>query len=193
MTPLFFLFNLSPLTCFLVVAFWVIAFIVLGIRDAGRAAQAKADERRLLEEMGRELRQRQQQTLAEITRYPEDSPTDVPAWLFLGYADRYSHWLLTDAEGRYIDDATGKPDEKDLEQVELVVAYGKETLQQVGIETARCKDISQPGVTLTQMVGRLFLENGNVRLRGMDNAEAQALMTYRCFMQLRSNERPDQR
>ena len=27
----------------------------------------------------------------------------------------------------------------------------------------------------------------------MDNAEAQALMTYRCFMQLRSNERPDQR
>lgn len=41
MTPLFFLFDLSPLTCFLVVAFWVIVFIVLGIKDAGRKGYQK--------------------------------------------------------------------------------------------------------------------------------------------------------
>ena len=38
MTPLFFLFDISPLTCFLVVAFWVIVFLVAGIKDAGKKA-----------------------------------------------------------------------------------------------------------------------------------------------------------
>lgn len=36
MTLLFFLFELNPATCFLVVAFWAVVFLVLGIKNAGR-------------------------------------------------------------------------------------------------------------------------------------------------------------
>lgn len=41
MTPLFFLFDISPVTCCIVVAFWVIVFLVLGIKDASRKGYQK--------------------------------------------------------------------------------------------------------------------------------------------------------
>ena len=72
MTPLFFLFDISPLTCFLVVAFWLIVFLVAGIKDAGKKGWEKKTSDKWTRKDWQEYNRHVQQTLDDYNRWKRD-------------------------------------------------------------------------------------------------------------------------
>ncbi|MBR0433223.1 MAG: hypothetical protein IJK15_05940 [Bacteroidaceae bacterium] len=68
MTPLFFLFDIIPVTCCIVVAFWVIVFLVLGIKDASRKGYQKKHQHEWTTDDWQDFLKDVQKRLDEIDR-----------------------------------------------------------------------------------------------------------------------------
>ena len=76
MTPLFFLFNIDPTTSCLVVAFWVIVFLICGIKDTTRKGYKKKDRDKWSKEDWKEYRQDVQRTLDDYNQWKRDCIRD---------------------------------------------------------------------------------------------------------------------
>lgn len=68
MTPLFFLFDISPETACLVVAFWGIVFLVLGVKNAGKKGYQKKHQHEWTHEDWQEYLENEQKRLDDISR-----------------------------------------------------------------------------------------------------------------------------
>ena len=173
------------------------------------------ENKKVLEEFETSMkakRARQEKTLQEIALYPKESDDEKPTWLFL---DAVSYngtlvevaWIATDEKGLLVDDWHGLPTAEDYEKILAITAetkalvmfnvvpqrtaiaaemrkLGRDDLAASWLQT-KTIDICKRPKSLEQLLGELYLEDEDAPVRGLDNAEARALIVYRCFIQMK--------
>ena len=178
---------------------------------------SKAEQKATLENLERELKarqSRQEKTLAEITLYPDESNNVDAEWLFMdttisGNTLVEVAWMTTDSSGRLVEDWHGLLNASEYEdfvdlakKVRGVVMFGM-AAQRAAIAAdmrkahrddlaaewlkVKCIDIRKQSRKLENLLGRLYLEDEDVPVKGLDNAEARALIVYRCFEKMKTN------
>ena len=193
----------------------VIASFFSTLKDKTKARIQEQEQEHLLKNLQREYSQRrarQEKTLAEIAMYPPGIDTDDATWLFLdttvsGDVLVELAWMTTDVSGRLVDDWHGLPQANDLEKlteiaskVRGIVIYGM-AIQRAAIAGEMRKvgrddlaaawlscnfiDISNGQKGLANLLGKLYLEDEDAPVRGLDHAEARALIIFRCFVKLK--------
>ena len=176
-----------------------------------------AGQKATLENLERVLKDRlsrQEKTLAEIALYPEESKKGEASWLFMdttisGNTLVELAWMSTDSSGRLVKDWHGLPHATEYEEivdlatkVKGVVMFGmaaqraaiaadmkKASRDDIAAEwlKVKCIDIRKQSRKLENLLGRLYLEDEDVPVKGLDNAEARALIIYRCFEMMKMN------
>lgn len=205
-------FSTSAILALIVI---VIATVISHLSDKGKAYVTKVEEQEVLDNLEQEMRARrarQEKTLEEIALYPSESEEGNAAWLFLdttlsGNMLVELAWMTTDASGHLVDDWHGLPMVNDLEnlyeiasKVRGVVMFGM-AAQHAAIVAEMRKvnrddlaaswlqvktvDIGHGHSSLESLLGKLYLEDENVPVKGLDNAEARALIIFRCFVKMK--------
>ena len=183
-------------------------------KDKAKELSSQAEQQSTLNDLERELRAkhtRQEKTLEEISLYPEDSKSGEPAWLFLDSTVSGSilvemAWMTTDASGHLVENWHGLPKVDDFEELTVLAAKVKGVVmfgvaeQRAAIAAEMRKanrddianswlqtktiDICRGKEKLENLLGRLYLEDENAPVGGLDNAEARTLIIYRCFLKM---------
>ena len=178
---------------------------------------SKAGQKATLENLERVLKDRlsrQEKTLAEIALYPDESESGEAAWLFMdttisGNTLVELAWMTTDSSGLLVKDWHGLPQATEFEEivdlatkVKGVVMFGmaaqraaiaadmrKASRDDLASEWLKAKyiDIRKQSGNLEKLLGRLYLEDEDVPVKGLDNAEARALIIYRCFEKMKTD------
>lgn len=195
----------------------VIASFFSHTKDKVNNQVSKAEQKATLENLERELKarqSRQEKTLAEITLYPDESNNVDAEWLFMdttifGNTLVEVAWMTTDSIGRLVEDWHGLLNASEYEdfvdlakKVRGVVMFGM-AAQRAAIAAdmrkahrddlaaewlkVKCIDIRKQSRKLENLLGRLYLEDEDVPVKGLDNAEARALIIYRCFEKMKTN------
>ena len=186
-------------------------------KDKVNVQVSKAEQKATLENLERVLKDRlsrQEITLAEIALYPDESETREAAWLFMdtkisGNTLVEFAWMTTDSSGRLVKDWHGLPHTTEYEEivdwaakVKGIVMFGmasqraaiaadmrKASRDDLAAEwlKVKCIDICKQSGNLENLLGRLYLEDEDVPVKGLDNAEARTLIVYRCFVKMKTD------